>query len=432
MSMSFVVTKSSPAPALVLPSKPTPAGNLPITSTDKSRLFVSFTSFMVFERPIHEPAETIRRALSHALVYYYPIAGRMATAGAGGDVVHLACTGEGVAFASATVICTLEDVRFLYASPAITLSELSLRYGGRCGMSDPLVMIQVTEFACGGYVVATTWNHGLADASGMAQFLRAVGELARGGIPSPTVVPIRYDESFPDIPQLTPALLRRAPAGFESQHIDYAYSDVTIPWSFINRVKAEFSRSHAGCQPCTAFEAVTAAIWQCRTRAINAAADPDAPTPLVFSANVRRHIGCKDGYYGNCVSSQLVVATSGAVASGAIADVVKLIKDAKEKIPESLIRKSAGEMELDDDLVDALCGYNVLRVSCWGRIGLDAVDFGAGTPQRVVPSMERKRSPLCFPCLPCSMNEHGGANVVAFCVTEEHVQEFHAELARLR
>ncbi|CAO2179516.1 unnamed protein product [Urochloa humidicola] len=291
-------------------------------------------------------------------------------------------------------------------------------------------MIQVTNFACGGYVVATTWNHGVADGSGMAQFLQAVGELARG-IPSPAVVPVRYDESFPDIPQLMSALLRRAPAGFKSQHIDYAYSDVTVPWSFINRVKAEFSRSHAGCQPCTAFEAVTAAIWQCRTRAINA--DPDARKPLVFSANVRRHIWCKDGYYGNCVSSQLVVATSSAVANGAIVDVVKLIKDAKEKIPESL-GKRAGEMELDDDLVDALCGYNVLRVSCWGRIGLDAVDFGGGTPERVVPNMEQKRSPLCFPCLPCSMNEnddHGGANVVAFCVTEEHVQEFHAELARL-
>ncbi|CAL5014792.1 unnamed protein product [Urochloa decumbens] len=425
MSMRLVVTKSSP-PALVVPSKPTPGGNLPLTSTDKSRLFVSFASLMVFERPIHEPAETIRRALSHALVYYYPVAGRMVAAGAGGDV-HLACTGEGVAFASATAIGTLQDISFLHASP-----ELSLRYGGggRCGMSDPLAMIQVTQFACGGYVLAVTWNHGLADASGIAQFLQAVGELARG-LPSPAVVPIRYDESFPDIPQLMSALRRRAPAGHESsQHLaDYAYTDVTIPWSFINRVKAEFRRTHAGCGACTAFEAVTAAVWQCRTRAINNAAD--APAPLVFSANVRTHVGIADGYYGNCVSSQLVVATSGAVASGDIVDVVKLIKDAKERIPESLVRRKMPELD-DGGLVGALCGYSVLRVSCWSRVGLDAVDFGGGTPERVVPDLERKRSPLCFPCLPCARNDRAGANVVAFCVTEEHVHEFHAQLARLQ
>ncbi|CAN6242585.1 unnamed protein product [Urochloa humidicola] len=83
---------------------------------------------------------------------------------------------------------------------------------------------------------------------------------------------------------------------------------------------------------------------------------------------------------------------------------------------------------MDDDLLDALRGYNMLRVSSWSSIGLDAVDFGGGMPRRVVPNMERKRSPSCFPC---SRNDHGGANVVAFCVTEEHVQEFHAELARL-
>ncbi|CAN6286643.1 unnamed protein product [Urochloa humidicola] len=431
--MSFVVTKTSP-PALVVPSKPTPGGNLPLTSTDKSRLFVPFTSFLVFERPIPEPAETIRRALSHALVHYYPVAGRVAVAAAtGGDAHHhLACTGEGVAFASATAICTLHDIRFLHSPPSITLSELSLRYGGKCGVSDPLVMIQVTNFACGGYVVAATWNHGVADASGIGQFLQAVGELARG-FPSPAVAPVRHDPSFPDIPQLMSALRRRAPPGFESQRVDYAYTDVTIPWSFINRVKAEFRRSHGGCEePCTSFEAVTAAVWQCRTRAINNA-DADALAPLVFAAKVRGHVGIEDGYYGNCVSSQMVVATSGAVANGAIVDVVKMIKDAKGKIPESL-RRSKGEMEmeLDDGLVVALCGYNVLRVTCWSRVGLGAVDFGGGTPERVVPSVEQKRSPLCFPCLPCSRNGHAGANVVAFCVTEEHVDEFHAQLARLR
>lgn len=37
---------------------------------------------------------------------------------------------------------------------------------------DPLLLVQVTEFSCGGFVVA--------DGTGMAQFLQAVGELARG------------------------------------------------------------------------------------------------------------------------------------------------------------------------------------------------------------------------------------------------------------
>ncbi|TVU07297.1 hypothetical protein EJB05_47347, partial [Eragrostis curvula] len=431
--MSSVVTRSSP-PVLVVPSKPTPAGNLPLTSTDKSRLFFSFTSFHVFERQLHEPAETIRRALSEALVHYYPVAGRLAAGANSGDQdVHIACTGEGVAFVSATAICTLQEIRFLRTPLVISMDDLVVRYGGPCEPSDPLVTMQVTEFTCGGYVVGVTWNHGIADAFGLAQFLQAVGEMARG-LPSPSVVPVRYDDSFPDIPQLISAMVKRSPAGLEAfnsmtMRMSFAYCDVTIPWSFINRIKEEFRSRNGGRRAaCTSFEVVTAAIWQCRTRAINL--EPDAPTPIVFSANVRKFVGAKDGYYGNCVISQLVEATSGAVANGAIVDVVSLIKDAKESIPGTLAESR--EPEVDDELIDALFGYNTLVVTTWGGIGLDKVDFGSGTPARVVPNKEAPDAAICFPCTPCASSDDNGANVVGFCVTDEHVQEFNAELARLR
>ncbi|GJN12129.1 hypothetical protein PR202_ga30381 [Eleusine coracana subsp. coracana] len=406
--MSFTVSKSTPL-SLVVPAQPTPDGNIPLTSTDKSRLF-------------HEPAETIRRSLSRALVHYYPIAGRVAV---GADDAYLACTGEGVAFVPATANCTLQDVRFLHTPLLIPLSDLAVQYSGRCGPSDPLLMMQVTEFTCGGYVVAVTWNHVIADAFGLALFLQALGEMARE-LPSPSVVPVRDDDSLPEIPQVV-AAIRKRPSTV-SKHVDFVYSDFTIPRSFINRIKEEFRRRrHSNdAQPCTTFEVVAAAIWQCRTRAISA--EHDALAPLMFAANVRKLIGAKDGYYGNGVFSQLVEATSGEVANGAIVDLVRLIKDAKERIPDDL---TAGVREMSDGLISAMCGYNVLALSSWGGLGLDGVDFGGGRPARVVPSVELK-APLCFPCLPCSTADDDGANVVAMCVTEEHIQQFHAELARLR
>lgn len=420
--MSFVVTKSS-LPVLVCPSEPTPDGNLRLTSTDKSRLCLSFTSFHVFERQIHEPAETIRRALSHALVHYYPVAGRL-TVGTGGDRdVQLACTGQGVLFVAATANCTLENVKFLDAPLVIPLDDLAVWYGGRCQMSDPLLMMQVTEFACGGYVVGVTFNHIIADGFGMAQFLQAVGELARA-LPSPSVVPVRHDESFPDIPQLFTALGQPLSG---SKCVDFAYSDVTIPWSFINRIKAEF-QAHAAGQSCSVFEVVTAAIWQCRTRAINA--DPDGHVPIGFTVNVRKNVRAKHGYYGNCITSQLVTATSGALGKSDVVDVVKLLKDAKKRIPDTL--KNEGALVLDEDIVSALCGYRAMFMSSWRGIGHDSIDFGGGRPARVMPYMERRALPLCFPCVPCSRKDDDGVNVIAFCVTEEHVERFHAELARLR
>ncbi|KAL6839738.1 hypothetical protein ACP4OV_030426 [Aristida adscensionis] len=427
--MSFLVTKLSP-PALVAPSEPTPAGELPLTSTDRSRLFLLFTTLLVFDRPIAEPAETIRRALSRALVHYYPVAGRIVGgAGDGCDQqeARLACTGEGVAFAAAAASCTLEGARFLHAPPAIPLADLALRYGGRRRPSDPLLLVQVTEFACGGYVVGVTANHGVADAFGVAQLLRAVGELARG-LPSPSVAPVRHDGAFPDIPQLLADVVRRHPAGFKPMD-ELVYSDVTVPWSFIERVKAEFRGRHGGAaRPCTVFEVVAAAVWRCRTRAVNAGAG--APAPLVFTANVRRHVGARDGYYGNCILSVPVAATGGAVASGAVVDLVGLIREAKEQIPETLA--GGGSPALEEELVGAMCGYGALYVSTWGGIGMDGVDLGGGGPARVVSSPEQAVAPMCWPCMPCAMNDGEGSNVLALCVTEEHVERFLAELARLQ
>ncbi|KAF8666131.1 hypothetical protein HU200_053847 [Digitaria exilis] len=417
--MPFTVTRSS-SPALVVPSDPTPAGEIRLTTTDKAWLFVSFTSLQVFARPIHQPAETIRRALSHALVHYYPIAGRVA---GDGDDAKLVCNGKGVAFVSAAASCSLRDAGLLDVplEKGISLIDLTPTYGGRCAVSDPLMMMQVTEFACGGYVVGVAWNHGAMDGVGLAQFLTAVGEVTRG-LPSPSVVSVRYDESLPDIPQPLFAALRRPLGGLKP--VNFAFCDVTIPQTFIDAVKGEFDV--AGGRSCTVFEVVTAAIWRCRIRAINA--EPGTPAPLVFAANVRRHLGAKEGYYGNCFTSQLVTAASGVVANGTVSDVVKLISDAKERIPESLTSAGTEMATLD---VGALCGYNALFVSTWGGIGMDAVDFGGGPAVRLVPKRERTVVPSCFPCLPGQGTERNGAHAVAFCVMQEHVEEFRAQLASL-
>jgi hypothetical protein len=430
--MSFQVTKSSP-PVLIGPSEPTPAGNIPLTSTDKSRLCNSLTSLQLFDRPIHEPAETVRRALSRALVHYHPIAGRLAV-GANSEI-HLACTGEGVAFVAATANCSLEDARFLHAPLAIPLADLVLRYGGRCPVSDPLLMVQVTEFSCGGYVVAVTFNHGVADVSGLAQFLQATGELARGVSP-PSVVPVRYDGSLPEIPQLFTALAPRL-AGRE--HVDFAYTDVTIPWSYINRVKAEFIHHQddgGGQRSCSTFDVVTATIWQCRTRATTNGGvdDPGAPAPLVFVANVRSHVGAKDGYYGNCIMSQVVTAARGTVANGDIVELLKLVRRGKERIP-SMIEVGEVPAGQDEGLMGALCGYGLLTLTSWAGIGLDVVNFGGGRPARVMGNKERTVLPTCISCPPCSRKGGGGSdgvNVIALCVREEHADRFHAELAMLR
>jgi hypothetical protein len=439
-----VVTKSSPV--LVGPSSASAAAeaagqHINLSSFDRALAFFPVTSFHVFDRAIPRPAETVRAALSRALVHYFPVAGRVVAVS--GGRLRIACTGEGVAFVAASADRSLADAGLLDPpTGAPLLDELAVGLGAEgFRPSDPLLLVQVTEFACGGFVVAVTRNHAVADGTGFAQFMRAVGELARG-LPRPSVLPVSCgDDSLPELPPLV-AAMENALVLLEPR--DFAYLDITIPSRCVDRIKAGFA-GHAAAAPadgpCTVFEAVMAVLWQCRTRAVMPD-DPSTPAPLIFAANVRKHAGAKHGYYGNCITSALAVPTSGEVANGDINDVIRLIKRAKQPIPHQFKRNSAaaGDEEgrggkhkqqegggLSAEQVDVMFGYNAFDVTSWRNLGADAVDFGGGRPARVMCRMDRMPVPHCVACLPLRKD---GANVLARCVREEHVDAFLGELAK--
>ncbi|TVU17144.1 hypothetical protein EJB05_33160, partial [Eragrostis curvula] len=449
--MSVVVTKSpsvlvGPATAPAAVSPPSTEHIIKLTSFDKALAFLPVKSFHVFTHAIHEPAETVRHALSLALVHYFPVAGRLVVVdgGGGGGDLRIACTGEGVAFVAASANRSLDDVSLLDPpfAPAL-LNELAVGLGADDGLfrpSDPLLLVQVTEFACGGFVVGVTRNHAVADGTGFAQLMQAVGELARG-VPRPSVLPVSCGDD--DLPPLPPSVFAMEKKLLTLEQKDFAYLDITVPSACISRIKAGYFAGDDGDGPCTVFEAVMAVLWQSRTRAV--ISDTAAPAPLVFAANVRKLVGAKKGYYGNCITSAVIVPTSGEVANGSIQDVVGLIKRAKRPIPLQFRKKKkndddvvAGEEEEEEDEEspgfgdEVMFGYNVLDVTSWRNLGADAVDFGGGRPARVMCVMDRLAVPNCVACLPyCAGKKDDGANVLARCVREEHVDAFLAEIAKL-
>ncbi|KAF6998338.1 hypothetical protein CFC21_014462 [Triticum aestivum] len=359
--MSIVVSKSSPV-VVTGPSEPGMAtgGIINLSSFDKCFAPVPVGLLLIFDQPINEPVETIKKALSQALVLYQPMAGRLVT-GPDGEPIHILCTGEGVLFVGASASCALDQ----FTTSPLLAGDLAPRYPAEyCRAYDAMLLMQVTEFACGGFVVGVTWNHVLADAAGMAQFLQAVGELARG-MAAPSVLPVR-SEADPTFPRLPPpfvtAMRSRMRVGME----EMASIDVTISWSLISCIKAECG------DDCTVFDAVAAVLWQCRTRAV--ISNPDTPAPLLFSSNMRGLVRAKRGYYGNFVMGQPVQAQSGMVANSDIKNLVKLIRLAKEKIPDILTNGGGGDQQQQV----APPKYNKLVVTSLRNLGLSAVDFGRG------------------------------------------------------
>lgn len=462
--MSMVIK----SPSVVLRPPTTAAGEkISLSPLDKANFPLSVL-LLYHPSPVDDAANTIKRALSQALVHYYPFCGRIV------DGSHIECTGEGaVEFVAASADCSLKQAAAakLHERPSFLslVEELAVYYPmGSYGAADPLLTVQVTEFACGGFALGATWSHAVADGAGVAQLLGAVGELARGLPTAPSVAPVRWDAAVSSQPpQPDPgrdAVMASLPAWFDDpaaaeghsflqalEPLPLALLDVTVPSSFIGRVKAELPGS-------TTFEAVLAALWQCRTRAIlsssggggPAAADDGAfllSSSVAFAVNVRRHVGAKDGYYGNCVVDKLVTASSSTVASAGVVHLVEMIKRAKEQVADQLVVNKEKEKEIKEEenissskskskssnnqQLRGFDGrYGMFSVSSWRNIGFEDVDFGSGQPARVmchVPGVPP--IPGCIACLRCEGRD--GVNVLSCCVKEEHADAFLAEIAKL-
>ncbi|PKA62298.1 3'-N-debenzoyl-2'-deoxytaxol N-benzoyltransferase [Apostasia shenzhenica] len=406
--MSFTVTKLGQA--MVRPAEPTPAGELSLSAIDLlPGLNAKVRTLHVFASG-REPAKVIREALSKALVYYYPFAGRLVRFSGDGEV-HVACTGGGVWLVEASANCSLRDLNNL-EHPLQNVDLLP----DPAPEEDPSAMIllmQVTQFDCGGFVVGLENSHCIADGLGTAQFLNAVAEFARG-LDSPTLKPAWCPAAIPAPPKrpaVAPAALPPPPRTY---HLHRLAIDVSI--EDIEAFKAHFFAVTG--KTCSAFEALAAAVWQCRTRALVSGGES---MKLVFMADARSLVqpALPLGFYANCFFPVSVEAEGSWLARASRVEVVRLIKEAKARLPEEFRRWAAGDGE--DPYAPAL-GYATLFLSEWRRLGFERVDYGWGSPAYVVPLTYTDLIPVCIVGSPPAPAE--GIRLSTQCVEEEHLEAF--------
>ncbi|VAH73793.1 unnamed protein product [Triticum turgidum subsp. durum] len=195
------------AQRLVTPAEPTPAGPLRLSWLDRYPTQMALIESLHVFKPAPDrdggvagPASTIECALAHALVQYYPLAGRLGFTEEGG-LLQVDCGGDGsgVWFTEAVAGCALEDVEYLEHPMMIAKDELLPPTPAQEEDARKLVLlVQVTTFACGGFVVGFRFSHAVADGPGAAQFMAAVGEIARGrAVEGLTVEPQWGREAIP-------------------------------------------------------------------------------------------------------------------------------------------------------------------------------------------------------------------------------------------
>jgi hypothetical protein len=355
----------------------------------------------------------MRNGFARALVPYYPVAGRVSPSGLAVD-----CTGEGVWFVEAVASCTLADVDGLECFPLLIPGELLLPRPNPGEKLDGLIlMAQATRFTCGGFAVGIIFSHAVFDGQGAAQFLKAVGELARGLL-APSVAPVWDRDAIPDPPsppppQLTEFKLMAQVADISSESIA--------------RIKNEFKTSTG--EGCSTFDAVTAVVFKCRALALAAAFPDDAVLQVAFAAGTRHLLRgvlpAVDGYYGNCVYLACVTRTGKAVRESALAELVGAVREAKEAVAAGFADWMHGAGRYDVPL-----DYSTVLLSDWSRLGFDEVDYGFGVPRYVFPHNDHVDFVPVLNYVRPPAPRRGGIRVVLRCVEEPHAAVLAAELAK--
>nr|GMD74310.1 methanol O-anthraniloyltransferase-like [Ipomoea batatas] len=400
-------------PELVAPKTPTPKEKKALSDLDdQASLRYQMPGLWFYENKEsmvgHDPASVIKEGLAKALVFYYPLAGRLFEGPNKKLIVD--CNGEGVLFLKAEANIALRKLGDFIHSPSPYLSKLQYNVPGSEGITGcPLLLIQVTRFTCGGIALGVRLNHTMVDGYGMVLFLKALSELALGGS-MPSVLPVWDREMLSATANPNPTCshaLYEAPCfrnnfklfDFEwwankifnveklaSQPLFFFFPKILKPIfvqsSFIvgpKEIQALRDQAMAqGYGRCTTFELITASLWKCRTIALQP--NPNAIVRLTFPTDMRQKslegLKLSPGYYGNAIVMQSATSTAKLLCDSPITYAIQLIREAKNKVNVDYVKSV-----IDFMVTSGRPRMSVLRnmlVSDISRIGMEKIDFGWG------------------------------------------------------
>ncbi|XP_024173028.1 alcohol acyl transferase 2 [Rosa chinensis] len=384
-SIVFQVNRTQPQ--LITPARPTPHETKMLSDIDDQQgLRFQIPVIIAYKNnPSMSnqkcPVQVIREAISRALVYYYPLAGRLREGP--NRKLMVDCNGEGVLFVGANADVTLEEIGDAILPPCPVLEDFLCNVRGSDGiLGCPLLLVQVTILRCGGFILALRVNHTMCDAPGLVLFLNTVGEMVQG-------------ESAPSIPPVweREILNARDPPRITCTHHEYKeiiddYSDegsdaaVMVQKSVYfgpNEIRAMKKHLPPHLSNCSTFDLITSCLWKCRTVALEL--NPEQVVRVSCIVNARGKLNSLRlplGYYGNAFAYPAAVSGVKQLCESSLGYALELVMKAKSEMNEEYMRSVADLMVIRGRPSFTLTGNFI--VSDNRRTGVGDVNLGWGKP----------------------------------------------------
>ncbi|XP_057727025.1 spermidine coumaroyl-CoA acyltransferase-like [Arachis stenosperma] len=403
---------------LVKPSKPTPSSVISLSTIDnRPELNSLCQTIHIFKPPNNtiliddpqnaqnDPALVIKEALSKALFYYYPLAGRLVKHADGKLRIH--CNAYGVPFLEAIANCKLSCLHYLDGSDTENAKHLAFDNpfheddDDENGYQYPLG-IKVTKFLCGGFTVGIGASHAVFDGIGGSQFFQAMAELASGKS-EPSVKPVwereRLNGSITEHPLLSPMDEASAAVSPYLPTKTLVHECFKVDSESIKRLKKSLMKEISYSnninyslegESFTSFEALGAYVWRSRTRALKL--NYDGKTSLAIVVGLRRNHSLipplPEGYYGNAFVDPKVVLTVKELNEKPLSHVVKMIKETKKLgFSKEYIRNAIDTKETKIEHFDYQGIGASMVLSSWMHLGmLENMNKGWAKPVNMVPA----------------------------------------------
>ncbi|KAI5066769.1 hypothetical protein GOP47_0017297 [Adiantum capillus-veneris] len=388
----------------ILPSSPTDLSPLYLSQIDQCVAYIVDTVYFYPAPPGSGPADRsnvvpkLRQCLADILVPYHFMAGRLCLNSQGR--LHIDCNREGVLFTAASSELTMAELgNVTHPNPAFR--SLVLQAINALKMTDnPLLMMQVTTFKCGGFSIGFSMNHAVFDGQGAAEFVLNFSSLTRGAgmlvEPNPDRTMLKPREP-PQVKFKHPEYLKlldipKGTAFTTSELADLDFAAIQLsqkhiykmfPFSgdMLNRLK-DAAMSEASLEKCSSFDAIAAHVWQARTKAIGMPASD--PAKVLFAVDIRSRIEppLPKGFVGNAILSGYASVPAAELQKGSLSYAVGKIQEATKTITDEYIRSSI-DWGAEHGGVPNLPGG--IFLSAWWKLPFHLVDFGWGKPSYAGP-----------------------------------------------
>ncbi|KAH7533840.1 hypothetical protein FEM48_Zijuj04G0174500 [Ziziphus jujuba var. spinosa] len=307
-------------------------------------------------------------------------------------------------------------------------------WGSNFIIDSSLLRMQVTRFACGGFVLAYTFNHCICDAYGAYQFIKAISEFCTNPTQTtPTSLPSWGRETLKPRSSLTISYPHLEYETSKNPTITYAESQFkTLAQTsiFLSPTDISLLKNQPNNQKLPTFDAVSACLWRARTRTL---LNPESTTRLLFPIDTRFRYKplLPKGYYGSAVVFPCAITKASELVDKPLSYAASLISEVKKEVGEDEYRASV----LDFIEANGRKGFHsegAFVVSDMTRLRFGELDFGWGKgiyggPSRagtgLVPGMVTS--------LVTHKNKEGVVGILALVsLPQEFVDKFHKEIRK--